>query len=47
MLRRIDRNKVHSMDDKHDHEGDEAEHVKFGAIVTLDGHLRPIDLSRD
>ncbi len=30
MLRRIDRNKVHPMDDKHDHEGDEAEHVKFG-----------------
>ena len=39
MLRRIDRNKVHPMDDKHDHEGNEAEYIQFRAIVAFDCHV--------
>ena len=39
MLPRVNRDKVHPMDDEDDHEGNEAKYIEFRAIVAFDGHV--------
>jgi hypothetical protein len=34
----VDRNKVHPMDDKNNHEGNESENIEFWPIVAADTH---------